>query len=314
MSKSRQSKHPKAKTMLRWGVGLIIIVVIFSPLVIYLANNRAVSLVLSAKQALKTGDIDQELLDYQIASWLAPRNQQIIQLLASAYASAKRPDDAIKTLERLPNGGGGSEIISLTLATGQLKLGETLAKQITKSSPSASNWLARSKIELESGDTIQSLSSIKSALAMDPNNQASQIQLGILYAVVNNNDLLTKLISSVSSVEVLRDLDQIKTGKIPLAYFLNSQGLLRSSRTILLSQTNLGARDQYLLGEIDFVLSPNDSSKLAESESYLIKSTHQDPSYLPTHSLLYTLYQKEGNSDQAQLQLDQIKALTTGKV
>ncbi len=279
-----------------------------------LAARKATNLASQAQIAINAGDHDRAIIDYEVASRLSPSNHQILHQLAELYIKDDRPDEAIAILKRLPVGESGLQIVTLQRQTGRLDAALKTVNDLIDDKATSALLTERFKIQLEQGRGDDAISSAEQALDYGLGNPAAQLQLGLCYAVGERNDKLATLMVSVSSPETLQALKQAQTGKIPLAYQLYAQGLLRSPKTILIKAPDLNAIDLTLLGRIELTLGRNDSSQVADAKQTLQKAIHIDPANLQAHQLLQEAYLKQGDTEEAKNEADLIGQLQSGKI
>lgn len=316
MSRFKRSKHRGSKraAILITAAGVILAVILVGPWIGATASRKASSLATQAQDETRSGNLNQAVVDLEVGSALSPSNHQIIQQLADLYVRRNEPDDAIRTLKRLPKGEGNLQIAKLQRQSGRLDQALSMLNEAIKSRPSNQLLRAKSEVQLEQGREDEAAASAKEALNYQTANAETQIQLGLCYALVNKTDEQAALRSSVSSSETSQALEQAQSGKTALAYLLYSRGLLRSSERVLKNIATLNTPATRLLGRINLTLASNDPSRINQAETYLIKAALADPANLEGHQLLQQVYQKEGKTAESTHQTDLIQQLQSGKV
>ncbi|HSH31730.1 MAG TPA: tetratricopeptide repeat protein [Candidatus Saccharimonadales bacterium] len=276
-------------------------------------GQRADDLVRQA-DAVATSDPKMAAVNYRMASLLQPTNPEIITKLADAYLSLNRPDEAVKTLRRLPKGEGSAKIADIQFRSGQFEAAVATLDQLLKDKQLPATLTAKSRALLELDRADQAIEAAKQAVSYGLGDDQAALQLGLSYAASGKSQELAALISSLRPLAARQTLETAQAGQVTAAKILYAQGLLRSSQRILAKTPVLNSEGYLLLAKIELAQREPNQSELTAAKDHLVKGLAIDPGNLELHRTLKDVYRQLGDQAGFERESDLVNQLETGKI
>jgi len=270
--------------------------------------------VLKQGEALEQSNPNKAIVDYQIALFLSPQNEEIINHLANLYWATSRSNSAIAILKRLPIEVSGIKIAKIQLEAKQYQDCINTTDKLLKIETSIEALIIKSKALLELGNLDEAISVMRVALADSPSNLASQIQLGSIYALENKNSELSALIKTASNSQVVIVLNKFLVSKLVLAQTFYNQGLLLSAEKALSQCHDENAQRYILLAKIQLAAKKPTAQALQSAREALEKVIVLTPANIEARIMLKDLYIKLGDQAKATEQNNLIKQLQNGNI
>lgn len=130
---------------------------------------------------LHLGSLDQAAEHYRAAATLDPKLKSYQLELASAYANAKRPAEAIAILKESPDTAGAKQLGELYLAANQPQLAVEQFELAVKQSPNLSNQMALATAYIKNNQEELAAPILEKSLASNPNDYDVQVALGRIW-------------------------------------------------------------------------------------------------------------------------------------
>jgi len=241
------------------------------------ATNAARQQAAQLVQEGNTANGAEAQVDYQLATWLDPRNQPAYAGLARLQIATGQTDEA---LDSLAKAGEGSEVEQLKVRT-LMELGRTN----------------------QAADEASKLTT--------PGHSDDDLILASLAYALAGRTIDDALIGRLSSPEAVQRVQKVKVSQLHLANELFATGLLKSSSALLVKMPDSFQRNLQL-ARIGFAR--HEPETLIQAENLLNRAILQNPTNLVARHLLSNVYRAQNKSIEAQAQEAFIAKVQSGRL